>query len=433
MRLHSLAPVLALSAFALATSAQAESTLVTANQKKIDRAAVALLADPAVKAARDAVVKSWAALPIAGSKDGKEQLEGAVDDLVFASARDAVERNQFNPSISWIETPPYKVGADAAPGGRFGVDAADRIYRSVSVSPSLRYVIKGQRAAQPSNRDFLIEVHQSLVSRVLVSLWAKDVDVGPDGSFTITVDSTPANGRRNHLTLPEGAASLLIRDTVADWNSQSPNRLTIEVVGGAEPPHGGPEQARAETLANVEAYAKLNIKFLNDFTKTPANEIKLAVRGGEEGVVGNIIGVGRFSLNDDEALVATLDPQDAGYLGFQLNDPWGRSLPYWDHVSGLSDRQAKKNADGSITYIVAPRDPGYANWVDTAGLHDGLVAVRFEDFAKADPAKIVRQWKLVKLADLAQALPAGAARVSPAEREAELAARKASFAKRLVD
>ncbi|MBB4196273.1 hypothetical protein CCR94_05470 [Rhodoblastus sphagnicola] len=435
MRLRSIAPFLALSAVALAAPVFAETslTLVTASQQKIDQAANALVADPAVKAARDAVVKSWSELPIASTKDGKEQLEGAVDDLVYASARDAVERNQFNPAIYWTETPPYKVGADAAPGGRFGVDTADRIYRAVSVSPSLRYVIRGQRGAQPSNRDFLIEVHQNFVSRVLTSLWAKDVDVGPDGSFVITADSTPANGRRNHLTLPEGASSLLIRDTLADWNSQLPNRLTIEVVGGAEPPHGSPEQTRAEAVANIDVFAKLNIKFLNDFAKTPANEIKLAVRGGEEGVVGNIIGVGRFSIKDDEALVATLDPQTAAYLGFQLSDPWGRSIPYWDNVSGLSNRQARKNADGTITYIVAPRDPGYANWVDTTGLHDGLATVRFEDFTKADIDKIVRQWKLVKVADLAQNLGDGAARVTPAERAAELAARKAGFDKRLTN
>jgi hypothetical protein len=34
--------------------------------------------------------------------------------------------------------------------------------------------------------------------------------------------------------------------------------------------------------------------------------------------------------------------------------------------------------DGRVTLIIAPRDPGYANWVSTGGMHDGLFIIRWQ-------------------------------------------------------
>jgi hypothetical protein len=53
-----------------------------------------------------------------------------------------------------------------------------------------------------------------------------------DGSFTITVDSTPADGRPNHLQLPSDATLIAARNTLSDWNTQVPMSLSIERVGG---------------------------------------------------------------------------------------------------------------------------------------------------------------------------------------------------------
>jgi hypothetical protein len=132
-------------------------------------------------------------------------------------------------------------------------------------------------------------------------------------------------------------------------------------------------------------------------------------------------------------LVITVDPQGARYLGFQLTDPWYRSVPYWNATGSLSDKQARPNADGTITYIIATRDPGYYNWLSTGGLDDGLLLMRVENFERTpDPAKVFRDAQIVKLADLAQALPAGALRATPTERSRELALRSAGYRNRVA-
>jgi hypothetical protein len=89
------------------------------------------------------------------------------------------------------------------------------------------------------------------------------------------------------------------------------------------------------------------------------------------------------------------------------------------------------NADGTLTLVVAPKDPGVSNWLDTTGLHEGTLFVRWQKLPEMlDPhAQGVRSVRLVKVADLDPALP----RVSPAERKALLAKRAAAYARRYAD
>lgn len=404
-------------------------TLLTPNQQQIDRAASALVSDPQVVAAREAVVATWSALPPAQLPDGKKQLSDAVDELVYFSVRTAVERTQFAPSIVWAISAPYRRGGATIPGSRFGIDDPDRIYRSATVDPALRYVIHGRRSTQPSNNDFLFEVTNGL--KTIGSLRARDIDVSPDGSFTITADATSRNGQRNHLTLPANATGLLIRDTLADWSSQLPNRLTIEVVGGARPKAASLEETRADAISLIRENAQFNAQLLDLVSKAPANQLVPKVRTLESGVEGAIVGTSRFSIGNDEALVLTIDSQGAGYVGLELTDPWARSLPYWDRTGSLSNLQAKPNVDGTITYVISPRDPGFYNWLNTSGLNDGFFALRVENFTHVDPAKLVRSAVLVKLSQLQATLPAGTTRVTSAERAQQLTDRKVAYGRRL--
>lgn len=73
-----------------------------------------------------------------------------------------------------------------------------------------------------------------------------------------------------------------------------------------------------------------------------------------------------------------------------------------------------------------------ANWVDTAGLHDGYVLIRWQGF---DPGStgdgLLRDYRVVKLGDLKAVLPVTTRFVSPAERAQVIVARAAAYKKRL--
>jgi hypothetical protein len=76
--------------------------------------------------------------------------------------------------------------------------------------------------------------------------------------------------------------------------------------------------------------------------------------------------------------VLTLNPLGAKYLAVQLVDRWTRALDYAHRTSSLNSAQATANPDGSHTFVIAAA-PGSGNWVDTAGLHDGVMFVRWQN------------------------------------------------------
>jgi len=62
----------------------------------------------------------------------------------------------------------------------------------------------------------------------------------------------------------------------------------------------------------------------------------------------------------------------------QLASGWLCSLDYLHHTASLNLSQAKPDPDGTLPLVVAPKDPGVANWLDTTGLHEGTLFVRWQ-------------------------------------------------------
>src|SRR5439155_4816464 len=83
----------------------------------------------------------------------------------------------------------------------------------------------------------------------------RDMAVGPDGAFTITLDPDAANGRANHIRTTPEARCLFIRDTLSDWATQSADTLTIERVAGPERALRGEAELIAEAARLIPDYA----------------------------------------------------------------------------------------------------------------------------------------------------------------------------------
>ncbi|MET0985934.1 MAG: hypothetical protein ABW034_11055 [Steroidobacteraceae bacterium] len=427
--------VAALTTLAFAAKPNPEPLLLTQDQQEVDALALSLRDAPAVKAARAEALERWQQLRSASTKDGKATVQGAVDEAVYATLRATAANDPANPRVIWTVAPPYDNGGEQVPGSRVGGDSPDRIYRAFAVDPKYTYEIHGQRRAKPSLAEFTFEAWPLplIIGYPQATLTSKDIDVGADGRFVVTLDTQPTNGRRNHLQLLPGTATIFLRDTLSDWSSQLPNELVVKRAGG---PDATPRDSAAvvkQAAEQIRATATDTIKFIDWAWKDPANQITPLVRPQEWGVQGAVVSVNRFSIKNDEALVITVDRIGAKYIGFQLTDPWLRSVDYWAHNSSLSDRQAKATADGTFTYVIAPRDPGVHNWLDTGGLNDGDVLVRWEGISgKPAVEKAVRSARLVKLTELSAALPPNTPRVDPSERKRLLAARTAEYRVRVA-
>lgn len=419
-----------------AAADRAVAALLTRDQRAVDELAISLQDDPGVKAYRAQVREQWTKLPQYDLRGGPETLDGALDEMIFVALRAVAAHNPAKPAVIWTSQGPYAFGGLAVPSSRLTGDNPDRIYRNIAVSPTYRYEIRGQVQREAGNGEFSFAASPSLSmgGRPKATLNSRAIDVAPDGSFTILADASPTEGRRNHLHLPPGTHSILVRDTLADWSGQLPNHLVVRRLDNAPATPRSDQQIREEARAEVVRFIAQSTPYIGLGWQRPPNLLQANLRGSNTGVNASISSVSRFSLGEKQALVITVAQSGAKYLGIQLTDPWFRSFDHADRTSSLSHRQASPNADGTITFVIAAQDPGYYNWLDTTGFREGLVMLRVEDFEGPLPAAdaVIKQVRLVELSDLPAAVPGQFRRVDAAGRARQILERKSGFDRRLV-
>jgi hypothetical protein len=82
-------------------------------------------------------------------------------------------------------------------------------------------------------------------------------------------------------------------------------------------------------------------------------------------------------LEPDEALVIEGRSPKCVYFGAQLWNRYMQSLDYRYHRVSLNHTEIRFEPDGSFRLVVAHRDPGMPNWLDTAGRREGVVFCRW--------------------------------------------------------
>jgi len=143
------------------------------------------------------------------------------------------------------------------------------------------------------------------------------------------------------------------------------------------------------------------------------------------GVQDIIYSHGFVSLTDEQAMILTLDPRAAAMWGVSSYTPtWYEPLDYASRVTSRNHRQVVADADGLVRIVLAGRDPGTANWLDTDGRPDLLTTARW--FRPPSTPPIAAE--VITLATLDQHLPPDHPRVDTATRARELSARSAHVA-----
>jgi hypothetical protein len=133
-----------------------------------------------------------------------------------------------------------------------------------------------------------------------------------------------------------------------------------------------------------------------------------------------------FDLQPDEALIIELKPlPDGVYWSLQAGDVWSRSLNFTHRQTSVNMRHAKVDTDGGFRAVVAHKDPGVANWIDTTGRNQGTIV--FRNY-RATGAPVPATQK-VKLSEVRNVLPKDTAMVTADEREATLKRRREGFLK----
>ncbi|MFI5394080.1 MAG: DUF1214 domain-containing protein [Candidatus Binatia bacterium] len=272
--------------------------------------------------------------------------------------------------------------------------------------------------------------------------------VAADGSFEIVLAPQRPDGYAGNF-MPtrreeHRAEYLVVRELFHDWEREDLLDLQIVRVAseGAHPLPLDPTKA-AQQLKRVGEIVNNQMRFWNEFYAVilevygdmngdgkrfmPRNDLNApnfaAIQTGG-GQSTNLYAGGIFELGEHEALVIEVRvPIPPAYSGFHLSNLWGESLDYANHISSLNAFQAEADADGAVRYVIAHRDPGVPNWLDTTGYPEGFMALRWTYSQKPDQLPTVQVMK-VSFDEIRSHLPAGVRTVSAQERREQIRIRQ---------
>lgn len=409
-----------------------DDPVATAVQHDHELAALDLTEHPTVKAAYRTVAENWLART-KPSDAMRARFDEAVAEVMFSAAVWSSNQDTLRPKVVCITRLGHPLAGRRIPGSRWGIDNPDSVYRVIPISVDERYEIHGRVGDNRMTENYftLWDANMGTVD----VLNGRTMEVDSDGSFTITVDSDPADGRPNHVQSTAAAHEFYIRDVLLNWDRDDPNHLAVERLGGppSTPPRTLDEQADA-TAAMMAHFANFTGKLSHGIYKMPPNHFNLAWSADKVGGMRNQVYVmGRFDLAPDEAFVVDVSDGGAEYFTVPLSNIWGTTLDIVDRTGSLNKAQSVANEDGTYTYVISAVDPGVQNWIDSDGLSEGILTLRMAEFGEGGPTEdLGARGRVVKLDALDSEVP-HLRRVSSEERATELAHRRAGYLRRLPE
>ena len=408
--------------------------IATADQRWLDAKAVELFARPDVQQAKQRAAGGFAMVTDKTvSPEVWSQFPAYVESFAFRSIQLAVNSDADHPRVYRVYAPAAEWLGNKVPASKWGQENPDNIYRIIPIAHGGEYVVHGRRAANPPSDVSYTLVADTNTSITVGLLGQRDLAVDASGTFAITLDSKPANGRPNHIQITPDAKYLFIRDSLGDWE-QTPNFLRVERLN---PPARVPltidELAARAAMVMRDGVAPAYYWSRLILNAAPGALSQPHGTGPSGGLLTQITSHGWFALKPGEAGIVSFDPIEATYCSIVLYDIWGRSLEYRDHLTSINSAQMAADDDGNVSFVISASDPGVHNWLDTTGLHEFAVGLRWQGLSP-DVRKPPRvSTRLVDSAALASALPAAIRKVTAEQRAEQLRARAQGYDRRLAE
>lgn len=228
---------------------------------------------------------------------------------------------------------------------------------------------------------------------VLADVNDRGLRLEADGSFEIAIAPERPPDARNWIQLPPNAASLITRHyyELEGAPAADPERrveLGIEPLvppprraplGDADLParlHDVAEFVRGATVGRVRPAVT------PPFVSTTPNELgePMVFRMSQSeswGAVDIAYSMGPFRLGPEEALLIEGRYPRCAFANVVLWNKHLAAFEYRDRRVSLNRVQTRLEPDGSYRIVIAHRDPGVPNWLDTEGHGEGIVFWRF--------------------------------------------------------
>ena len=286
---------------------------------------------------------------------------------------------------------------------KIGLDNPDYVYCGARLSDRFEYRIRGRMgdASLLGIGAFSggLGTPEGLVRDSYLT--SDELELAPDGSFEIAVSREERPG--NWLPMTERTNSLNIRQTLLERHRQTPAPIELVRVDGGEPPRPLDPERFLDGLARAGAMVAGVVGQFLGWTRSfqehvheirPIDPALLRVAQGDPNTQ---YFYSYWELDDGDAFVVELEPPECEYWNLQIGNHWLESLDFLHHPTHVNHHTAVKGEDGTVRIVIAGRDPGVPNWLDTVGHRRGALALRWVG-AKETPEPRTR---VVPLAELA--------------------------------
>ena len=292
---------------------------------------------------------------------------------------------------------------------KMGADNPDNHYFHASISGEYEYVIRGRRNTVHYLQLATLVGHygQSRGMPPAGNLDAKDLVLDEEGRFEIALCPERPSGAKNWLRTSSDTGSLIVRQSRLDPKTETLAELELVRTSGPSV-HDRSLTAQkldegfASTGMLAFGAAMMFAMWADGFKDRHLNRLPRfdqALSDSMGGVPDIAYYHSYWKLADDEALVIDATPPPCDHWNFQLENHWMESLDYHLHRIHTNSKLATTNGDGSVRVVVAHRDPGVPNWIETAGHSFGAMCwrwVRPESMSAAPEPRA----RVVKLADV---------------------------------
>jgi hypothetical protein len=265
----------------------------------------------------------------------------------------------------------------------------DGEYQLAMISGAHRYRVRGVRGTSAYLGLQVLAGVGLTPRRMAAYVSDTDLPLAPDGSFELVLSaakpSTSELGAALWVEVPEDASAIVVREYIADRASEARCLLTIEpldpIGAPALPDDAGLAQQLTAMGWTIAKLATLHRTIKPELLDQPNQLLtaEAADLGAADTTPDNLYMLGTFRLADDEALVVDLTPPEGRYWSVTLENIWHECIDHRRRRSSLTNAHAVRNEDGTVRVVIAARDPGHANWLDTGHRHRGFVCLRWLD------------------------------------------------------
>lgn len=320
----------------------------------------------ALERAGEVVLREKAPATPLDRAEGYRYLTRLVREMLYATVENA------DPDFPRLhELDRVKIGADNPDNVYLSATVrGDRTYRITGTRGTIAYFSIGSKANRYAKDGTMASTGE---------LSDADLVVEPDGTVEIVASATPHD--KNWLPLAPDSTGLVVRQTYLDRTTEVPGRWRIECVDGpARPGDLSPgflakalRRAALSVHGTAATFAGWTELFMTRPNELPDFGQEMFQRAGGDPEIFYLHGY--WTLEPGQAWVIETDVPDCPYWNFQLGNWWMESL---DHDRRITvNKHTATLDDGRLTIVVAPRDPGWGNWIDTCGHSSGTALLRW--------------------------------------------------------